>query len=215
MEILRYLQQSLPPLAFEIFKLSMGFILLFILFPVLEKIFPMRPQKTFRKGFATDLAYYFLTSLSRHLVIIPLSLIALASSHLRFGGLHQWMAELPLSVRFGAALVVGEIGFYWGHRCMHRVSYLWRFHAVHHSAEEMDWLINTRAHPVDILCTRLCGYAPLYLLGLAQPSGNQVDMIPALVALVGSMWGYFIHSNVKWRLGILESLVATPAFHHW
>jgi sterol desaturase/sphingolipid hydroxylase (fatty acid hydroxylase superfamily) len=29
------------------------------------------------------------------------------------------------------------------------------------------------------------------------------------------MWGFFIHSNVRWRLGPLEWLIATPAFHHW
>ena len=29
------------------------------------------------------------------------------------------------------------------------------------------------------------------------------------------MWGFFIHSNLRWRLGPLEWLIATPAFHHW
>jgi sterol desaturase/sphingolipid hydroxylase (fatty acid hydroxylase superfamily) len=29
------------------------------------------------------------------------------------------------------------------------------------------------------------------------------------------MWGFLIHANVRWRFGILESLLASPAFHHW
>ena len=29
------------------------------------------------------------------------------------------------------------------------------------------------------------------------------------------MWGFLIHANVRWRLGPLEWLISTPAFHHW
>jgi sterol desaturase/sphingolipid hydroxylase (fatty acid hydroxylase superfamily) len=125
------------------------------------------------------------------------------------------MAALPTWIRFASALLVAEFGFYWGHRWMHQFAFLWRFHAIHHSAAEMDWLVNTRAHPVDLLFTRLCGYVPLYLLGLAQPAANRVDWVPLAVALAGSLWGYFIHANLRWRLGWLEYLIATPAFHHW
>ena len=35
-----------------------------------------------------------------------------------------------------------------------------------------------------------------------------------MIAL-GIVWGFFIHANLRWRLGPLEWLVATPAFHHW
>ena len=96
-----------------------------------------------------------------------------------------------------------------------RVHFLWRFHAVHHSAEEIDWLVNSRAHPIDMVFTRVCGMVPLYLLGLAQPSSNRADLIPILVTIIGTLWGFFIHANVNWRLGFLESIVSTPAFHHW
>jgi sterol desaturase/sphingolipid hydroxylase (fatty acid hydroxylase superfamily) len=79
----------------------------------------------------------------------------------------------------------------------------------------MDWLVNTHAHPVDLVFVRLCGYVPLYLIGLARVAGNRIDWAPLLVALVGSIWGYFIHANLRLRFGWLEHIVATPAFHHW
>jgi sterol desaturase/sphingolipid hydroxylase (fatty acid hydroxylase superfamily) len=33
--------------------------------------------------------------------------------------------------------------------------------------------------------------------------------------LLVTVWGFFIHANLRWRFGPLEWLVATPAFHHW
>ena len=42
-----------------------------------------------------------------------------------------------------------------------------------------------------------------------------MDLVPILYALVGTVWSFFIHANVRWRFGWLEWLVSTPAFHHW
>ena len=78
----------------------------------------------------------------------------------------------------------------------------------------MDFLVNSRAHPVDMVFTRLCGLIPLYVVGLAGP-GAGGSAVPALVVVIGTLWGFFIHANLRWRLGPLEWLAATPAFHHW
>jgi sterol desaturase/sphingolipid hydroxylase (fatty acid hydroxylase superfamily) len=72
----------------------------------------------------------------------------------------------PIWMRASAAMVVGEIGYYWGHRLSHEAPFLWRFHAIYHSAEQIDFLVSTRAHPVDFVFTRICMLAPLYALGL-------------------------------------------------
>ena len=64
--------------------------------------------------------------------------------------------------------------------------------------------------------TRLCALAPLYAVGLGGPTWAPADsVVPALVLVIGTAWGFFIHANVGWRFGALEWVVATPAFHHW
>ncbi|NRR30482.1 sterol desaturase family protein [Oxalobacteraceae bacterium] len=216
MEFLSQLQQQLPPFAFDLIKFTNGLILLAVLLIPLERLFALHPQRLLRKGLARDLGYYFLTSLlPNRLIALPIAMLVLGLNYLVPPGLHGWVAGWPLWLRFPCALLVAELGFYWGHRWMHEVSWMWRFHAVHHGAASMDWLVNSRAHPIDLVFMRLCGFVPLYLTGLAQPSGVTLDWVPLLVALIGSMWGYFIHANVRWRLGWIEQIVSTPAFHHW
>lgn len=216
METLRYLQQHLPPFAFDVVKFCNGLILLAILLVPLEKLFALRSQKVLRQGLVTDIGYYFLSSLlPNRLLVLPLAALAFALQQVGPLPLHLWVADLPLWLRFAIALVVAEVGFYWAHRWMHQNAWLWRFHAIHHAATEMDWLVNSHAHPVDLLFGRLCGYVPLYLLGLAETGSGRVDWVPLLVALAGSIWGYFIHANVRLRFGWLEHIIATPAFHHW
>lgn len=200
----------------EVLRLCAWLALLMIIFVPLERMFSLRKQRAFRKSFGIDLAYYFLSSLLPKLVLVlPLTLVAGLMHRLAPGGFYVWMASLPVGIRVAAAMVVGEMGAYWAHRWMHQVPFLWRFHAIHHSPEEIDWLVTTRAHPVDMVFTRLCALVPMYALGLAQPLGNSVDSVPVLLTIVGTIWGFFIHANLNWRLGWFEWLVASPAFHHW
>jgi sterol desaturase/sphingolipid hydroxylase (fatty acid hydroxylase superfamily) len=213
METLRHLLHSF---AFDVFRLSIWLVLLMAIFVPLERLWALRPQRVFRKSFLTDLAYYFLSSLlPKFLLAISLTMLAWVTHRVVPSGLYSWMAGMPPALRFVGALIVGDVGSYWGHRWMHEIPQLWRFHAIHHSAEEIDWLVNTRAHPVDLVFTRLCGLTPMYLLGLAQPMGDRLDWMPLLVILTGTVWGFFIHSNVRWRFGWLEWLLSSPAFHHW
>jgi sterol desaturase/sphingolipid hydroxylase (fatty acid hydroxylase superfamily) len=210
------MQQYLSSLAIDIFRLSIWLVLLSVIFIPIEKMFAQRRQPIFRAGFGADLGYYFLNSLlPKLLLILPMSIVAWAVHHIEPSGLYSWSANLPIRARFLLAIIVGEFGAYWGHRWSHEIPLLWRFHAIHHSAEEIDWLVNTRAHPLDMFFGRFCGLLPLYVLGLAQPTGTTVDWVPQLYAVVGTIWSFLVHANTRWRFGFLERLLATPAFHHW
>ena len=74
-------------------------------------------------------------------------------------------------------MMVGETAYYWAHRLSHQIPFLWRFHAIHHSAEQLDFLVNTRMHPVDLVWSRMIMLTPIFALGLANPVrfGDGVD----------------------------------------
>ncbi len=107
------------------------------------------------------------------------------------------MRTWPGVVQFFALLLVADFTQYWVHRTFHAVPALWRFHAVHHSAEQMDWLAGSRLHLVDIAVTRGLTYVPIYVLGFAEG--------PLLAYLVVvSVQATFIHANVRFDFGPAE-----------
>ena len=145
----------------------------------------------------------------------PISVAVLAIHQVVPGGVLGAIAGWPIWLKACATMAVGETAYYWAHRLSHQIPFLWRFHAVHHSAEQMDFLVNTRMHPVDLVWSRMAMLTPIYALGLADPVRFGDGLIAEIVLISGSTWGYFIHSNVGWRLGPFEWLLTTPGFHHW
>ncbi len=217
MEALQHLlQHSIPSMA-DLLRVGIWFSLLAILFIPLERLFALHPQKIFRKAVAVDVAYYFLNSLMPTLLVAtPMAVFAWGLRHILPTSLHTWAEILPMWLRLTLGLIVGEFGYYWGHRFSHEIPWLWRFHSIHHSAEEMDWLVSTRGHPFDVAFGRLCGLIPMYVLGLAQPmNGANVDPTALIVSLLGTVWGFVVHANLRWRFEWLGLVISTPAFHHW
>lgn len=201
--------------AWDVSRLCMWLVLLTAIFVPLERVFTLHPTKILRRGIWTDVGYYFINSLlPAALMAAPLAVLATLAHHVVPDGWHAAVQGLPLWVRVVVGLIVADIGSYWGHRLSHTLPWLWRFHAVHHSAPQMDFMVNTRAHPVDLVVLRLFGLVPLSLLGLGS-AGTEGALLPVVVVLVGTFAGFFLHANVRWRFGPLEWLVATPAFHHW
>lgn len=193
-----------------------GLLLLFVLFVPLERIFLLKPGKVLRAQFFVDVAFFFCNrAVATFLLAVPFGLLAWGISLLPLGELHRAVGSWPLWVKIFAGLLVGEAGAYWAHRFLHEIPALWRFHAIHHAAEEMDWLVNVRVHPVEVVFMRMFQFIPLFALGLIQPSRPDTGLLILLIPLIGAIWGYFIHANVRWRFGFLEWLVTTPAFHHW
>lgn len=191
-------------------RLALGLVVLLAIFVPLETLFPLvRRQFWQRPGVWTDLIHFFVTTGLRRLLTLVLAYVLITLlGFLVYPPLQQLMLSPPWWVQCAVALVIFEIGAYWGHRWAHTVPVLWRFHAVHHSSEHLDWLAASRLHPFDQTFIRLCGILPVYFLGFTKAHFAFLVGVEGLLAL-------FIHANVRFRFGWLEWLVATPVFHHW
>jgi sterol desaturase/sphingolipid hydroxylase (fatty acid hydroxylase superfamily) len=117
------------------------------------------------------------------------------------------LAQLPWGVQVGVVLGLVDLAGYWMHR-LHHHGFLWRLHAVHHSAEDLDWLSAVRVHPLNAIGQR----APGALLVLAL--GFDLTAVAAAAPIFG-LYGVLLHSRVDWRFGPLAWLVVTPAYHRW
>ena len=188
----------------------LNILLLALLFIPLERIWPLHRRSVFRPGWTTD-AVYFLVS---HLLVQGSTLLTLMPATVFF----QWavhpvvqgaVRSLPAVVQFLACAIVADLTEYTVHRTFHRIRWLWRFHAVHHSSQSMDWLAGSRLHVVDVVLTRGLTFVPLFVLGF--------DTGPLYAYLVFvSLHAVFIHANVSWPFPRwVEALVVTPRFHHW
>jgi lathosterol oxidase len=176
----------------------------------LERLFARRPdQPIFRRGWRTDLTYFFVSSLLVQLTTLltmkPAMVFFQWTAH---PAVRAWVAALPFALQFVGILFLTDLTQYWVHRLFHTVPALWQFHAIHHSAETMDWLAGSRLHLVDVAVTRGLSYVPIYVLGFAEAP------LFAYVAFV-SIQATFIHANVRFEFGPLRWLLATPQFHHW
>ena len=193
-----------------------GLLLMFILFVPFERLFALRPGKVFRKQFWSDVSFYVMNSvIVTFLLAIPFGILAWGISRLPLHGVQEVVIAWPFWLKLVVGLVAGEAGGYWAHRLMHQIPLLWRFHVIHHAAEEMDWLVNIRVHPVEVVFMRMFQFVPLFALGLLRMNHQETGWLMVLIPLIGATWGHFIHSNTRLRFGALEWLVTTPAFHHW
>ena len=200
----------------DVERLCAWLALLVLLFVPLERLFGLHKRREISRSLAQDLGYYFVSGLVPGMLLaIPLSLAAYGAHLLVPWRTQQFIAGMPIWERALAGLLISELGFYWGHRWAHEIPFLWRFHSVHHSAEEIYFLISSRAHPIDNVFIRLCGLLPVTLLGIATPLTRDGGEVAAILVLALTLWGFFIHANVRWRLGPLEWIASTPHFHHW
>lgn len=179
-------------------------------FVPLERAFPRLPaQGTFRLGWTTD-GLHFLVS---HVLVQVVSFLILlpsvaATALVQPAALQSLVRRQPLLLQFLEILLLADLTQYAVHRAFHRVPLLWRFHSVHHSSRDLDWLAGSRLHLADVLVTRGLVLLPISLLGFAPPA-----LYGYLVFV--SFHAVFIHANVRFRLDALEPVLVTPRFHHW
>lgn len=181
-----------------------------LVFVLIEKVRPLRrDQPVFRAEWQNDLTHFFFN----HLVVGFVLLITNRVVHDGLGwathdGVRGFIAGLPFVLQLFLVVLVADLVQYGAHRSYHEVGFLWRFHAVHHSAKEMDWLAGSRQHILELIATRILVLSPIFLLGFSQ------RVIDAYVIIVGFQ-AVFNHCNVNVRLGPLRYVLVTPNFHHW
>src|SRR4030095_11825806 len=150
-------------------------------------------QPIFRPGWTTDLMHF---AMSHLMVQVTVVLTMLPAALLFRWATQPWLPgpgaaqPLALALQFLEIILVADFTQYWVHRAFHRVPWLWRLHAIHHSSESMDWLAGSRLHLIDIVVTRGLSFVPLYVLGFAPPA------VYAYLVFV-SFLAVFIHANVR------------------
>lgn len=183
---------------------------LVLIFIPLERLMPQRAdQRVFRKHWLNDTVYLLFNGFVIRIgVLLALAgALALYPTRLPAGGFGP-IGGLPLWLQIMLAVIVADIGFYAHHRLFHAVPFLWRFHAVHHSIEELDWLAAHRVHPFDQIVSAIFSVLPVYLLGFS----GEAMIISGMIYLVQS---HLVHANVAMNFGPLRHIIASPHFHHW
>ncbi|PZF71522.1 sterol desaturase family protein [Taibaiella soli] len=190
--------------------LLLDLLLMAVIFVPIELVFPKNEKQTkFHDEWRTDLVYFVVS----HLFIQFFGVITQEPAKLLFGwmglsGLHAWVQQLPFLVELLMAFVVTDLFQYWAHRFFHSHHYLWRFHSIHHSTQNMDWLAGSRTHFVDIFVTRAMTFIPLYVFGFSTITFNTYIVFMAIHAVL-------IHANTRINFGVLKYIITTPQYHHW
>lgn len=203
----------------EVLAFVIVMVVLALGFGALERRWPSVRRSHRRRGLLTDLLYAAtapvvsqVTSIVAFVVVvIGLALVVGAplgiDGFLALADRQTWFSEQALGLQIVLVLATGDLVGYWVHRAFHRGA-MWRFHAVHHSAKDLDWLASVRVHPVNDVVQRALQAIPLLVLGFdPRVVGVYVPVI-ALYALL-------LHANVRWTFGPLRYLIASPAFHRW
>ena len=189
---------------------ALSFVVLVVMFVPLERAFTARrEQKTFRPHFVVDLAFFAGQYLVFQAVSISLLLAVRdgVAAHTP-SSLETALASIPWPAKAVLAVVLGDLAVYWFHRACHHFDLLWHFHAVHHSAEHLDWLAAHREHPFDGIATQMLQNLGAFVLGFP------LELIAGFIAFRG-MWAIYVHSNARLPLGPLKWLVGAPELHHW
>jgi sterol desaturase/sphingolipid hydroxylase (fatty acid hydroxylase superfamily) len=153
-----------------------------------------------------DLAYllFYATLVVPLVVLLGTGAATLLARHA------QWLvlprADAVPDWCFVTLAVVGIDAVDWiTHLANHKITGLWRLHAVHHSQEELSILTTYRAHPL-VHVSFLISAIPVLAIG-----SNAVT--PAAVLTAYACLGALPHANVRWTYGWAGRLMISPAYH--
>ena len=195
-------------LGLDFFLLNLIF--LGVLFIPIERLLKRVDQPILRYEWREDLLYFFISTLFvqslTYLSLAP-SLAALAATEWA-SSVRTAIASQPFVLQFLEIMFLTDFAQYWFHRTFHKIPSLWKFHAVHHSAQAMDWLAGSRMHVVEVILMRSFTTLPMYVMGFAEAPLYAYVFFVYLLSV-------FIHANIRIPFGFLQYIIATPRFHHW
>jgi len=193
-------------------------LVLAIVFTVLSHFWACNPGKPWwqKRELITDMVYWFFVPVFARVLRIGLLVLGAgvvfrihdADELIAFyeNG-HGPLAQLPEWVQGLLFLVLSDFMLYWTHRLFHGGEF-WKYHAVHHSSEELDWISAARFHPINLILGTILVDVILLTAGIS----------PNVMIWVGPFTTFhsaFVHANLSWTLGPFKYVLATPVFHRW
>ena len=169
-----------------------------------------------KRGLVTDICYWFFVPVITRVVRIGLMVMGAAVFFNIHGADeliafydngHGPLSELPLWTQAAIFLILSDFMLYWTHRMFHGGAF-WKYHAIHHSSEDLDWISAARFHPVNLFLGTVAVDVILLLAGIS----------PNIMLWVGPFTTFhsaFVHANLNWTLGPFKYVIATPVFHRW
>jgi sterol desaturase/sphingolipid hydroxylase (fatty acid hydroxylase superfamily) len=189
-----------------------------IVFTVLTSFWACNPGKPWwhKNDIVTDLCYWFFIPVIARYLRIGLLIVgaALLFRIYTADGLiafydngHGPLAALPLPVQMIIFLVGSDIILYCSHRWFHGRR-MWKYHAVHHSSEDLEWISAARFHPVELFLRNVPADVIMLVIGI---SPNVLIVLGPLTIAHSA----FVHANLDWTLGPFKYVIAGPVFHRW
>ncbi len=143
--------------------------------------------------------------------LLSITVVVLLADYLRTSGIvigGLWPHGLPVAAQVCLMLLAAELPRYWLHRAFHKFTFMWRYHAVHHSPHRLYWLNVGRFHPMEKAVQFGADTLPFALLGVSNET-------LAAYFVFYAVNGFFQHSNCNIRLGPLNYIVSGPELHRW
>jgi sterol desaturase/sphingolipid hydroxylase (fatty acid hydroxylase superfamily) len=172
-----------------------------------ERIWPAERRPVLARGHVQDAFFVALHAI----VVIPMMTLLSVGAAALIGSYARWI-ELRSTEHWPGWLlipltVVAMDGANWlAHYADHRIGPLWRFHALHHSQEELSVLTSFRAHPLMHTTGFLLATVPVVALMPTRP------MAPVLITIYICI-GTLQHANLRWTFGPVGRVLVSPAYH--
>lgn len=114
--------------------------------------------------------------------------------------------RIPGATQIIVFILFTDLLEYWIHRLKHSSRILWPFHSIHHSQGMLTAVANYRIHFVDEVFRRTVFFFAFLVVGVSAPMWIVADLLLNLILALQ-------HSGLKWTLGPLGMIFASPRFH--